>query len=60
MATQGEVVAGALDKLRALLALVESGELPAETDQVAFLRGAVAVLEQVDPSTGATYQPDPR
>lgn len=31
-------------QLLAVLALVESGELPAEAEQVEFLRGAVATL----------------
>lgn len=33
------------EQLRAVLAAVDSGQLPAERDQMAFLRGGIAVLE---------------
>lgn len=33
------------EQLRAVLAEVESGDLAAETDQVAFLRGVLATAE---------------
>jgi hypothetical protein len=38
-----------LEQLRAVLAGVEAGEPPAEHDQVAYLRGAAAALEQLLP-----------
>lgn len=37
-------ITAARDQLAAVLALVESGDLPTERDQVDQLRGAVAVL----------------
>jgi hypothetical protein len=46
MATQDEV-AGVVDQLRAVLALVESGELEAGPDQHAWLRGVVDGLQVV-------------
>jgi hypothetical protein len=41
------VVVGALAQLRAVLDLVESGELSAGPDQLAYLRGAVDALRVV-------------
>ncbi|MDQ2706850.1 MAG: hypothetical protein M3Z25_04110 [Actinomycetota bacterium] len=43
----GPDVRGTAERLRAVLAAIEAGDLPAEVDQVAYLRGAVAALEQV-------------
>ncbi len=36
---------GALSCLRAVFASIESGELRADTDEIAYLRGAIAALE---------------
>ena len=47
MSTQAEVIASAHERLRAVLALVESGELSAGPEQLAYLRGAVDALEVV-------------
>ncbi|MGQ0479707.1 MAG: hypothetical protein ACT4O0_01550 [Pseudonocardia sp.] len=47
MAAQVSEVAELVAQLRAVLAVVESGELVAERDQVAWLRGVVAGLEAV-------------
>lgn len=44
MLTQGEL-ADLADRLRAIVALVESGGLPAEADQVEQLRGALAAVQ---------------
>lgn len=43
----GPELAEVAEHLRRLLAAIETGELPAEADQVAWLRGAVAALEQL-------------
>lgn len=43
----GDVVSGALERLRAVLALVESGELSAGPDQLAYLKGAADALRVV-------------
>lgn len=40
-------VAELVEQLRAVLASVELGELAAESDQVAWLRGVIAGLEAV-------------
>ena len=42
-----DVVVGALAQLRAVVELVESGELTAGPDQLAYLRGAVDALRVV-------------
>ncbi|QFZ17565.1 hypothetical protein [Saccharothrix syringae] len=42
-----ELAAGTAERLRAVLESVDEGALTAETDQAAFLRGAVAALELV-------------
>jgi hypothetical protein len=44
---QAAVVAGALEQLRAVLALVEAGDLSAGPDQLAWLRGATDALRVV-------------
>ncbi len=48
-------MAEALVQLRAVLDLVESGELSAGPDQVAWLRGAVDALEVVARSTRVSH-----
>lgn len=45
--TTDVVVAETIARLEMVLAAVESGELPAEPDQIAWLRGAVAGLRAV-------------
>jgi hypothetical protein len=58
---QPDVVAGALVQLRAVLDLVESGELTAGPDQLAYLRGVVdalrVVADQVEPAVSIRSGP---
>jgi hypothetical protein len=45
-------------QILAVISTITDGDLPAELDQIAFLRGAVAALEAIDQTTtpGATMQ----